>query len=174
MYQRRISVKLYKSLSVSDADIISKNISLSLPSLMQVNTHQLTCSWVQILFLKNFRAWIPAAATPSTSKFLWNVSDRLQGKVQSIYLKPISFQNGNSYITLYCFQNNCSFCVGRSLKYISVLHTFLGLGSELGPFSWKFYSVSWHPGNLLKQKKQKPHRHRQQCGEYQRGRGWGR
>lgn len=30
-----------------------------------------------------------------------------------------------------------SFCVGRTLKYISVFYTFLGLGKVSGPFCWK-------------------------------------
>lgn len=91
---------------------------------------------------------IPIVKILSTRKFLWMHGDRLQDKVCSIYLYPISFQNGNSYIILF-FSNNRSFCVDSSFQYIAVFHTFLRLGKESGPF-WKRYLVSWLPGKLLK------------------------
>lgn len=40
--------------------------------------------------------------------------------------------------------------MGRTIKYILVFHTFQGLRRVSGPFCWKLYLVSWHPGTLLR------------------------
>lgn len=62
-----LGIKLYKSFSVTDLDIILENICISLPSFKQVNTYKFTCSSVQISFLKIFRVDVPMVTTPSMS-----------------------------------------------------------------------------------------------------------
>lgn len=107
-----------------------------------------------MLFLKIFRVDIPIVTNPSTNKFLWTVSDRLQDKLCSIYLYLISFLNGNFYVILY-FSKKLLIVCGQCPQILpsttfQFFILFWAWGRTLEPFFLKLYLLFWHLGSLLK------------------------